>query len=90
MSTDTHIPEIGDVVFVQTFVNNTPGSEPVQILCRVTDKKHPYGRWRIEVSPVAGQGRAWVWAERVIAPTRSKLRAALNLVQVMHTEAGKI
>ena len=35
---------------------------------RITGRRKVYGREELEVAPVSGDGRAWVRAERVLAP----------------------
>lgn len=48
--------------------------EPVRglrFLCRITNAKQAYGHPRFELTPVSGEGRAWVDAAR-LAPTAAQ------------------
>lgn len=51
-------PAIGQTVFVRC--------ENLRVACIVTDVKHVYGKARLEVMPVAGDGLMWVEMSRII------------------------
>jgi hypothetical protein len=39
--------------------------EGFTVLVQVIDARHTYGRTQVQVSPLRGQGRAWVEADRL-------------------------
>ena len=52
------IPEVGQRVYIRF--------ESCRVLCVVRDVKCSYGRPRLEVTPVAGDGGQWVELSRVL------------------------
>lgn len=54
--------ELSAKIGTQVYLEPTPG---LRVLCEVTDAKIAYGNARLEIQPLAGQGRAWVNASSV-------------------------
>lgn len=53
------IPAVGETVVVRI--------EAFQVRMRILDAKSAYGNVRLLVTPVAGEGQAWVDCSRVVA-----------------------
>lgn len=58
------IREMNRLLGTQVFVEPIPG---LRVACTVTNAKTSYGHPRLEITPQAGSGRAWVGAASVTA-----------------------
>jgi hypothetical protein len=54
--------EMSKLVGAHVYLEPLPG---FQVQCRVTNAKTSYGVKRLEIEPLAGEGRAWVNLTRV-------------------------
>jgi hypothetical protein len=62
-------PAIGTVVIVRC--------ESLEVSCIVIDVKNSYGRERLLIKPVAGEGTQWIEMSRVIRVTHGRTEVSL-------------
>jgi hypothetical protein len=60
----TTVRELSAWIGTQVYVEPVPG---LRFFCRVSDAKISYGRPRLQIEAVAGEGKAWV-AQGSVAP----------------------
>ena len=60
----TSVQELIGLIGTHCFVEPHPG---LRIRCRITNVKTAYGRQRLEIEAIEGEGRTWVNAESVSA-----------------------
>lgn len=74
MTANEMIPAVGMTVNVRF--------ESLQVLCTITDVKMAYGRARVQIKPLAGDGTQWVELSRVsLTHGRSETLPAITEVR---------
>lgn len=66
MTTRELLPALGEKVSVRF--------EDLAIECIVLDAKTSWGKPRLQVRPVTGQGRQWIELSRLVAPVKELAR----------------
>ncbi len=56
------VREMNTRLGARVYLEAAPG---LRVLCTVTNAKSSYGKERLEIAPVAGEGKAWVNASSV-------------------------